>query len=76
MTLGLPSVIASLLGILSVIALLLAGSGIYGIMAYTTSQRTHEIGIRVALGAHLGHILIMVMKRGIKLTLSGLVSYK
>jgi len=69
---GLSSLIATLLGILSVIALFLATVGIYGIMAYATSQRTHEIGIRVALGAHRGHILIMVMKRGIKLTLIGL----
>lgn len=72
LALGLSSLIASLLGVLSVIALLLAAAGIYGIMAYATSQRTHEIGIRVALGAHMGHLLIMVMKRGIKLTLIGL----
>jgi len=62
-----------LLEIFAALALLLAVVGIYGVMSYFVSERTHEIGIRVALGAQSYDVLAMVAKLGIKLTLWGVV---
>jgi ABC-type antimicrobial peptide transport system permease subunit len=53
-------------------ALLLAGIGIYGLMAYSVQQRTQEIGIRMAMGADSGRVRTMVIKEGMVLVLIGM----
>jgi putative ABC transport system permease protein len=60
-----------LFGIFAGVAVLLAAVGIYGVMSYSVSERTHEIGIRMALGAHRSDVLGLIAKLWLKLTLIG-----
>jgi len=67
-----PKFRTSLLGLFAAIALVLAVTGIFGVISYSVSRRTHEIGIRVALGASRGAILKMVLRETLTLTFTGL----
>ena len=60
-----------MVGLFALTALLLAGLGIYGVISYMVSERTHEIGIRLALGAQSRNILRMVLRQGLGLAIAG-----
>jgi putative ABC transport system permease protein len=63
---------ASLLSAFAVVATALAAAGLFGLMSYSVAQRTHEIGIRMALGAQVGSVLCLVVRQGLLLTLTGI----
>lgn len=65
--------VAMLLGIFSATALVLAVTGIYGVLAYSAAQRRHEFGIRLALGASRSNLLRLVMQQGLILAAGGIV---
>jgi ABC-type antimicrobial peptide transport system permease subunit len=64
----LPRLAGTLFGVFGIIGLLLAAVGLYGIMSYSVSRRTREIGIRIALGSPLGAVERLIVRQGLLLT--------
>src|SRR5262249_55776325 len=65
---------STLLNLFACIALLLAAVGIYSVISYTAAQRTHEMGIRAALGASAGSLRTLIFRGGMRLSLMGLLT--
>ena len=68
----LPRISAWLLGSFGAVGLILGAIGLYGVMSYSVRRRTHEIGVRIALGARPGSVLAMVLRQGLALTSVGM----
>jgi putative ABC transport system permease protein len=69
---GTDRMFSGVLSIFAAVAMLLAAVGIYGVLSYTVSRRTHEIGVRLALGAGTGDVIRLILRRSLLLTAAGL----
>lgn len=67
-----PRVFASLLGVFALLALALAGIGVYGVVSHSVAQRVHEIGVRMALGAGRGDVMMLMLRRSLIMVLAGI----
>jgi predicted permease len=68
-----PRLYAVLLSAFAVVAVLVTGVGLFGVLSFTVSQRTRELGVRAALGARRGHLVAIVMQQGLGVALGGIV---
>ena len=68
-----PRLLTTLLTLFGVTAVILAAIGVYGVISYAVSRRTAEIGVRMAMGANRGNVMVMVLGQGMRLALAGIV---
>ena len=67
------TVLSQMLGVFAAMALILAAIGIYGVISYSVSERSHELGLRMALGAQPGHVVRLVLRQAMTLSLLGVI---